>query len=300
MTKKRNSQPLQSPLSVEEELAVRSRLLEFLAVRTERYTFGDSSSVPVETAQRLLSSICFCLGVGPDSSPECWRHLLTGDMESLFAQGIRQTEQKLAAGKRLWEAVCRHLPKAENRSMLDTLKSIGSFWKRYDIRFFAHEIPCDIDYQLFLPVPERLQGVDYVNLYLERLALENDFLLRFSPEAEISVLAGCCPDYRGLLINLFESVAVNALGLTLLGEDADLLGVSPESCRLLEKRFAAMTEPEAEEALCRAAKELAEHKNLREERQIAYLTECARQLAPRAAAVCRTGGMAGVFVQGQS
>lgn len=110
-------------------------------------------------------------------------------------------------------------PQIENRSLTDTLAGIGAFWRRYDRRFFAHEVPGDIDYQLCLPAPERLLGVDYLISWLSRLLAESRFLNCFDRRAVVRVLEGSCPDYRGLHINLFEPVAVNALGRTLLGLD---------------------------------------------------------------------------------
>ena len=32
----------------------------------------------------------------------------------------------------------------------------------YDIRFRAHEVPCDIQYQLSRPVDDSLMGIDYL------------------------------------------------------------------------------------------------------------------------------------------
>ena len=62
-------------------------------------------------------------------------------------------------------------------------------------------------------MPETLRGVDYVNDWLRRLCLEQNFLDRFDPALVRAVLDRSCPDYRGLLINLYEPIAVNALGL---------------------------------------------------------------------------------------
>ena len=110
-----------------------AQLLSLLAWQARLFTAGDSTSLPEETARSLLESVEY--------------------------------------GKRLWLAACERLPPVENRSMQDTLRGIGTFFRRYDVRFFAHEIPCDIDYQLAIPVEPEQKGVDYVNRYLERLTL---------------------------------------------------------------------------------------------------------------------------------
>jgi len=65
----------------------------------------------------------------------------------------------------------------------DTLTNIDFFFKRYDYHFFAHEIP-DIFYQLNQPVPQELQGIEYVNEYLSRLLKENQTGLTTTEEID--------------------------------------------------------------------------------------------------------------------
>ena len=66
-------------------------------------------------------------------------------------------------------------------------------------------------------VSESLLGINYVNQYLDRLAAENSLLTRL-PQGEVrAVLERSCPDWRGLLVNLYAPAAANALARTLLG-----------------------------------------------------------------------------------
>ncbi|MEG2597380.1 MAG: DUF6179 domain-containing protein, partial [Oscillospiraceae bacterium] len=50
-------------MSEEQRGEFQSQLWILLAQRTERYTMGDSSSVPVEIAEELWKSICYCITV---------------------------------------------------------------------------------------------------------------------------------------------------------------------------------------------------------------------------------------------
>lgn len=154
---------------------------------------------------------CFSLAALP------LRPLLREPLEEAFRREQAALEKRTAQARRLWQAACTARPRIENRSLTDTLAGIGAFWRRYDRRFFAHEVPGDIDYQLCLPAPERLLGADYLISRLSRLLAESRFLSCFDQRAVVRVLEGSCPDYRGLHINLFEPVAVNALGRTLSG-----------------------------------------------------------------------------------
>lgn len=215
-------------LSPEDALRAQEALWHLLRRQARLYA-PDSSSLPVETAAALAESILLTLGADRDPTV-----LLSHDVEVRFRQGQRRLQQKLAVSRQLCRAACLTCPQIENRSLSDTLNSLSRFPDRYDHRFFAQVIPADIDYQLSQPVPEILRGVDYVNEWLRRLCLENDFLNRFELTLVCSLLERSCPDYRGLLINLYEPVAVNALGLALLGDDPCPLSVSPPRRKRLE------------------------------------------------------------------
>ena len=287
---------LRASLTPEERLGLRERLYPLLRRLVLQFTSGESSSVPVEAAQALLESLLFCLEQGLQAGGKDWRALLSEDPEEVYRAGLRLLEDKLAYGERLWQEVCANLPPVENRSMLDTLRSIGGFWRRYDCRYAAHEIPCDIDYQLCLPVPETLQGVDYVNAYLERLDGENRLLCRFPKDALEPVLNSYCRDYRGLLVNLYEPAVTNALGRVLLGETLDTLVISPEDCGRLEERLTHLNRTELKALMSRTAERLSDQLGLGDRRERSYLTACAGRLAPRIALVRDTGGLTGVFL----
>lgn len=89
------------------------------------------------------------------------------------------------------------MPPLRNVSLRDTLGSIGKTRTLYDIRFRAHEVPCDIQYQLSYPVDDSLMGIDYLEAWISELLKEVIWIARFTPESCISVLERFCPDYRG-------------------------------------------------------------------------------------------------------
>lgn len=83
--------------------------------------------------------------------------------------------------------------------------------------------------------------MDYVNEWLRRLCLEQAFLDCFDPVLIRAVLEQSCPDYRNLLINLYEPVAVNALGLAILGDDPRTLSISASRWQKLENRLTGLS-----------------------------------------------------------
>lgn len=287
------SDELSAKLTESEINAIQIKLLSLLKRQTERYTMGDSSSVTVETARELLLSICRCLEISPDGPDESWARLKDCDINAAFAAGQRRLEQKLGEAKRRWYAVCSALPAVENDSMLSTLRSLGAAWKKYDLRFFADTLPCDIDYQLAVSVPEELPVIDYVNLYLERLQIENRFLRGYPAETMLPVLQQYCPDYKGLLINLFEPVFTNALGLSLLGAGGQRLLLEPEELEELYGAVENLRQRDVERALVAAARPLAVGLG---DGAPEYLRLYCGALAARIAAMRDCGGLGGIFM----
>ena len=175
--------------------------------------------------------------------------------------------------------------------MLDTRKGIGGFWQRYDPRFFARELPCDIDYQLAVPVPETLCGIDYLARYLESLWIENRFLRRFGAGELAPVLEKYSPDSRELLVNLFEPVFANALGLAVLGRSPAPLLLRRQELQALYAVFDRLPPREIEACLLQAARLLWAPDDAAQR----YVRLCCTQLAPRIAVLRDVGGLSGVF-----
>lgn len=263
-----------------EAAALQEKLWQLLARRAALYTGGASSSLPVETAQELLAGICFLLDLGPHTPPDRLRRLLETDLERRLAFGIQVTEGKLRMAQRRWAAACAGAPQAPCRALRDTLASLGAFPQQYDLRFFAHQFPGMIDYQLACPVPQALLGVDYLNEYLRRLQLEQELLGRFAPAALRRLLHRLTPDPEEEVMALYEPAAACALGLVLAGRSPDGLADPPPPRAALDRRLAPLPDAALRALLTQAAQQLARHCALSEE-AAHYLAAFALGLAPR-------------------
>lgn len=279
------------PLTPEEQLSFQAWMWRLLAGQTSRYTMNQSSSVTQETAEELLESLLFTLKID-QKAPEYIRTLLPKDPKTAYEQGLRSLKRKVAEGRTLWEQCCMCLPEPENQSLHDTLRSIGGFWKQYDLYYFAHRIPADINYPLSRPVPETLQGVDYVNTYLRRLLAENRFIRRFAPDRVLRLLYSYCLDFRELPINLFEPVAANAVGLVLAGQDPLLLDVT-DADRATAGEW---LDFRSETALPDAARRLCTVLEIRDPEEQRCLARMAESLGPRIRAARDGGNLSGVFL----
>lgn len=287
---------LVSGLSEADAATVFTKLMLLLSKQAARYTTGDSSSVREETARELLVSIRFTLELYLRESGLPVSSLVAADLNDIFPLGIGMIEKALGTFERLYQAACLGAPDIENLSYRDTLSSLGTFRRRYDYRLFAHAVPCDIDYQLCRPVPENLLGVEYVNEYLRRIIIENGFLRRFPKGRVTELLESYCFDYNGLLINLYEPVATNALGLTLLERGASTLDIPDEACKHIADVLSPLSENARRNALVEAADRLCGFLGIRDAAARDYLARTAEALCPRIDSALSFGGLSGIFL----
>ena len=273
---------------------IRAGLWQMLAEKSAEYTSGRSSSLPKEIAQRLLESLCFTMGLDPDKElPAGWQER---DLHKAYEEGRLFLEEKVAAGGKLWKTACLTAPEIDNVSFVDTLKSIGTFRERYDMDLFAHEIPCDIDYQLCHPVPESFRAADYINEYLRRIIAENDFLKKFRKERIIRVLKNYCPDYRGQLIGMYEPVAVNAVGLAVAGGDMYGLLFSESDRRRIGEQILSVQQDRGKLLFVTAAETVCSRLGIRDASSEMYLADTAADACPRIWAAAENDNLENVFL----
>ena len=271
------------------------RLLALLRQETRRYTSGESSSVPWETAQSLLASLLYTLRLNGEDPGERGRQLAESDLAEELRRGQTRLRRKMDYARRLWRRLAGSGAAGDSRALGETLLGIGEFWRRYDWRFAAHEVPCDIDYPLALPVSEELQGVDYLTEWLSRLETELRFRDAFPREAREAAWERFHPERYDLPLNLYEPLAADALCLFALGGNVRSLALGLEERRAFAARMALLTEGETAAALRRWAEGLGEVLALPEGRDRRYLGDYAATLLPRIRTAVAEGGWPGIL-----
>ncbi|MDQ7095385.1 DUF6179 domain-containing protein [Desulfosporosinus sp. PR] len=227
-------------LTVAEYEAIQIQSIELLTKQLRRYTFGESSSVKVETAQSTMQSIFYTLGI-------CLKSLADADMSlaalkqkplsELYQQGKTLIREQIAQARQLLAAIQDDDFSTDNQAYNDTIRSaLPSFFSDYDPDFSAHDTPAPIDYPLSSD-NGNLAGIEYILNYLQTLRLENQFLHRFGPPALNSLLRSFNSHYQDLLINIFELTATNALGCILAGKNPLLLDIQPTDIACLKARL---------------------------------------------------------------
>ena len=275
------------PALSEESLPFQTSIWKILKKQVRLYTMGESSSLPQETVKELFASICFLIDLGAaPKGKEQPLQMEKDNAEELFERGKKRAEWEVLIGKRLWKTACMSAPKIPDRSLFDTLQGIGVFWKKYDVRFFAHQIPCFIDYQLMNPVSESLSGICYLNEYLHCLLIENRFLLHFDVEHMQKLLQIIQPDYQELLINLTEPVMMQATGLSLLKKEPYGLDFSFQDQEQLQLYLQPLSEKEMRQVLSDAVLWLCRSLKIEGSDDRAYFLKAAQDAFPRLSAAC--------------
>ena len=256
-------------------------LYSLLSAQCKSFTGGQSSSLSVETVEALLSSICFSLSCFANKYGQ--NALLEIPLEKALEGARDILKKRIQLCKTLYLTLLRLPFQPDNVSYRDTVNGMENFFKKYDYYFFADQIPCDIDYQLCLPVSENLWGVDFLTEYIKRLICEGRFCGAFQRYEITALLANFGSRNDELLINVFTPVLSNALGRVLLGNDISTLEVTPDGIEKLFSMFAGLKYEEALPIVDKASKLLCSRVGF-SGYNAEYVTESARTLIPR---ICR-------------
>lgn len=271
--------------------AYKSELSALLAERAARYTMGDSLSVTRETAKRLADSAVYAI--------ELHKKLRPADgslpVKALYEAGVADARRLCARGKLLLAQAARHAPKIENAAYAETFSELIAFFKRYDADFFPAEIPCSIDYPLCRPVPEALCGVEYVNGYLRRLCVENEFLEKFPADAVRARLASAVHYDAELVVNLVSPVLDAAVGCALANCCVRALAVPANMQKNLLAQFRGLDEKASLRLLEQAACRVFDALRIESETARSYLGLSALDLLPRLTAAVKAGDLGGIF-----
>lgn len=284
------------PLSPQEAAELQAALWALLEKRVRYATMGDHGSVRVERAEALYESLCETLRLHLTRNGLPLRTLLQNDPTEVLDVAMQTLEQTVAETHALYLRALQYEPPVPNVSYRDTLKELGLFFERYDYRTLAQDTPCDIDYQLCLPVPETLCGVSYIADYLRRFLTETETIARFDAPSVRRLLQRAYGDPVELLVNLYEPVVCNAVGAALCGLNVRTPDIPASACRELVKALATGAPAQVHKKLAQAADAALNELSIVDDAMRAYFHAVCAQLAPRLLAALPTGDLHRIFV----
>lgn len=248
--------------------------MELLKVKLRYYTKDESSSVMVETAESISQCIDYTIGIYLktfDNIEFIIKELKHTSLSDMLKIGQDLINKKILHSKRLFHKINESRLKVDNYSYNDTIDyGILLFFKEYDDFFAAHETPGSIDYQLCIDNMNYI-GIEYIYNYLETLSLENEFCNNFDISEVNKLLKAYDKKCESLLINIFELLLINSLGVVVCGKDLNNLNISCLDREYIKNRLGKLSLEELQEELLKCSKICCEILGVKNESLITYI-----------------------------
>lgn len=293
--KNHNSLLAEFSFSESEQEKLIGRLWELLKTQAGKYNGIDSTSMTVEKAQEILESMLYTISVavGNGATKD---EMLNGSLSLLLDRGREILKEKQKSVKVEWKLLCRELPRIPNVYFLSTMENLGLFFDSYDIYFAAHHTSESIDYWPLCPVPETVKGISYIEEYIRRIQIENDFLNCFEREKVIGLYGKYVPDYREALFNLCEPVLTNAIGLSLIGKAVCGLHISADQREDIYQLLIGRQKDEICDMMKEAVLSTCRQVGMTDQNETDYLVSAAEGLPSRIREALKHGDLSGIFL----
>lgn len=193
---------------------IQKESLSLLAVKIKKLTFGESSSIKIEKAQELLTSVFYTLGIAlkayasPEDAVTALKQL---PIENIYEIGRTKIRHKIHTAKLIHKRIKSKLFKTSNVFYASTvIDGINGFFKLYRPDFLAHETHITADYPTFIKTGG-YSGIEFIEHYLHNIDCENRFCLYFSSDRTEHLLYGLGKDHSQILTNIYGHVLTAAL-----------------------------------------------------------------------------------------
>lgn len=270
-------------------------LWELLKMQAGKYNGIDSTSITIEKAQDILESMLYTIGVAAENGA-AKEEIVNGRLSLLLDRGREILKRKQKSVKVEWKLLCRELPRIPNVYFLSTMENLGLFFDSYDIYFAAHHTSESIDYWPLCPIPETVKGISYIEEYIHRIQIENDYLNCFEGEDVISLCEKYVPDYREALFNLCEPVLTNVIGLSLIGKEVQGLHISAAQREDIYQMLIGRTEKEICDMIKESVLSACRQIGMTAENETDYLVGASSGLVVRVWEALKHGDLSGIFL----
>ncbi len=257
--------------------------LETLKMQLKYYTKDESSSVMVETAEKLMQGIDYTIGMYLktfDNIELIIDRLKNTSLFDMLKKGHDLIKEKVAYSEKLLEKIQKNKLDVDNYSYNDTIDyGISIFFKEYNDFFEPHEVSGSVDYQLCMD-NMNYKGIEYTSNYLETLNLENEFCYKFDIVEINKLLKGYDKKSELLLINIFELILINSLGLIACGKVPNNLNISSTDREYIKRSLEKLSLNELQEVLIKYGDSCCEILNIENDVLINYIRKAVVKITP--------------------
>ena len=258
---------------------VQIKIANILKKLIMKYTRGESSSVPIEKAEKLIISIWYTLDAyitSFEKVEDSISALQNEDIEEMYLKGKEILEEEFSNTKKLYDEVVKNKIRTELTAYNDTLNGVGEFFEYYNLEFEPDEVPGSIDYPLAFDNWD-IKGLYYIKNYIWNLYIENKICNYFKISHIENVLNYYGKiydiDYRDLLINIFGFTITNALFSIICKNYSGDLRISEVQFNYLEKKLSKLNKEEINILISASLNKLLDELGIRDEYEIYYINE---------------------------
>lgn len=257
--------------------------MELLRVKLKYYTKDESSSVMVEVAESILQCIDYTIGIYLKNFHDLQliiEELKHTSLSDMLKMGHDLIKNKILKCKKLFKVIKVNKLKVDNYSYNDTIDyGISVFFKEYNDFFAAHETPGSIDYQLYIDNMDYI-GIEYIYNYLYNLSLENEFCNKFYISEINKLLKGYDKKSELLLINIFELILINSLGLIICKKDLNSLNINSLDREIIKNKLEKLSLEELQKELLKDAKICIKILDIKNIELITYIKKSILKITP--------------------
>ncbi len=255
---------------------VQMALLNLLAMKITSYTENRSSSVRQETAETLMQSNLYTIGLylkslsGPVQATQALREI---EVTELYRLGRKRLNAKISVTNHFYQMLRQN--KIETKQAIyqaAVMEAIPQVLRGYQPDYAAHEISAALDYPLAYS-PLHLAGIEYLQAYVQSLYYENAFCACFSAADLHALLAAYDPAYEDAVFNIFQLVYLTAIGCELSHLNFRPLKLAKTDIECLSAFLLQQTEEQIIRLASAAGQEVIRQLNLKDRALIQYLED---------------------------
>ena len=215
-------------IDIETIANIQLQCFKLLKIRAERYNGFDSTSISTDKANSINESNLYTVSLYlkkfiPDEAIE---KLKNESIIDFYNKGRKIIDRKLDISRVLYKKVTNNMLEIDNYTYNATLiGGIKGFFKIYDPDFEANNIKITADYPIYNNLIGVLDGIEFIESYLQSIYYENELCNMFSTNAIKYLLYAYENDYKDLIINIFEIVITALIGCKIADEEINRLTI---------------------------------------------------------------------------
>lgn len=185
----------------------------------KKYTSNESSSVPIETAQQLVSAVIYCIELlhQTDHNEIVTKRKIS--VNEAYQLGYNRIVEKMKETQSKYNRMILEFDAYENENYYETVtKAIPGFFRYYDPKFAPQDTIITMDYPTIQPITHQ-SGIMAIAKYVDYISTEQQFLSVFPAEYIDAVLYKFQKNYRIQYYNICQIIERHVLANLLLYKD---------------------------------------------------------------------------------